>query len=213
LFKNYINIKRQRNRIPVRAKQLIVILLLGMVVINGYAQSAKEHYKQGLEAQKKSNFKEAAKSFTSAINLKSDYTEAYFERANCNFNLKQFENALSDYIYLHRKSPLNENYIIKAALSYIELKRWAEAQTMFMKLESDEINLHIAEAKVKMALCKIMLRNFEEAVQYLSESLSIFADDDQIYFYKGIASDSLNDYQTAVICYTKSIEIIKQKLS
>jgi tetratricopeptide (TPR) repeat protein len=212
LFKNHINIKRQRNRIPVRAKQLIVILLLGMVVINGYAQSAKEHYKQGLEAQKKSNFKEATKSFTSAINLKSDYTEAYFERANCNFNLKQFENALSDYIYLHRKSPLNENYIIKAALSYIELKRWAEAQTMFMKLESDEINLHIAEAKVKMALCKIMLRNFEEAVQYLSESLSIFADDDQIYFYKGIASDSLNDYQTAVICYTKSIEIIKQKL-
>jgi tetratricopeptide (TPR) repeat protein len=81
-----------------------------------------------------------------------------------------------------------------------------------MKLEADDLNLHIAEAKVKMAQCKIMLKHFEEAVQYLSESISIFENDDQIYYYKGVASDSLKDYQTAALCYAKSILICDEKL-
>lgn len=176
------------------------------------AQTAKEYYKLGVDAEKKGNYKEAVKNFTTAINLKPDYNEAYFERGNANFMLKQFELSLPDYIYLHRLSPLNENYIIKAALNYMELKRWSDAQNMLMKLEADDLNLHIAEAKIKMAQCKIMLKNFEEAVQYLSESISIFEQDDQIYYYKGIASDSLKDYQTGAICFAKSIEINDQKL-
>jgi len=176
------------------------------------AQTAKEYYKLGVDAEKKGNYKEAVKNFTTAINLKPDYNEAYFERGNANFMLKQFELSLPDYIYLHRLSPLNENYIIKAALNYMELKRWSDAQNMLMKLEADDLNLHIAEAKIKMAQCKIMLKNFEDAVQYLSESISIFEQDDQIYYYKGIASDSLKDYQTGAICFAKSIEINDQKL-
>lgn len=177
------------------------------------AQSAKEFYKSGIEAQKRNQCNEAIKKFTAAINLKPDITEAYLERANCNFKLKQFELALPDFIYLHRMAPLNENYIIKTALTYMELKRWPDAQSMFMKLEADDLNLHIAEAKVKMAQCKIMLKNYEEAVQYLSESISIFENDDQIFYYKGVASDSLNDFQTAAICYEKCIALVNQRVT
>ena len=166
----------------------------------------------GLEAQKKGSYAAAIKNYNAAINLKPNYNEAYFERANVNFILKQFEEALKDYLSLHRSIPLNESYIYKAALTYMELKRWADAQNMLMKLEADDMNLHVAEAKIKMAQCKIMLKNYEEAVAYLSESTSMFVDDDQIFFYKGIASDSLKDYQSAVICYSKSIEINEQKL-
>lgn len=186
---------------------LAIIMLLASIKNPAKAQSAKEFYKKGIEAQKSNNCKEALKSFNTAIDLKADYTDAYYQRANCYTKLKQCDLALQDYIYLHRIMPLNENYIIKAALSYMDLKRYADAQNMLMKLEADDMNLHIAEAKVRMAQCKIMLKQFDEAVQYLSESLSIFANDDQIYFYKGVASDSLKDYQTAILCFTKSIEI------
>lgn len=175
------------------------------------AQSAKEYYKKGIEAQKNNNCKDAIRNFNTAIDLKGDFTEAYFQRAACYSRLNQYEQALHDYIYLHRITPLNESYIIKAALTYMNLKRYSDAQNMLMKLEADDMNLHIAEAKVKMAQCKIMLKNYEEAVQYLTESLSIFSNEDQIYFYKGVASDSLKDYQAALLCYTKSIELVNEK--
>lgn len=188
---------------------MICFLLCGNVLL---AQSAKELYKKGVEAQKVNNCKEAIKSFNLAIDLRADYTDAYMQRAYCYFKLNQYELALQDYNYLHRISPLNENFIIKCALAYMELKRYADAQNMLMKLEADDMNLHIAEAKTKMAQCKIMMKNYDDAVQYLSESISIFPNDDQIFFYKGVASDSLKDYQTAVICFSKSLEFIEQKI-
>ncbi|HRG58379.1 MAG TPA: tetratricopeptide repeat protein [Bacteroidia bacterium] len=194
-------------------KCLLIVLLSYILNFNPlFAQSAKEFYKKGIEAQKTNNCKDAIKSFNMAIDLKGDYAEAYLQRANCYFKLKQFELALQDYNNLHRINPLNENFIIKSALTYMELKRYADAQNMLMKLEADDMNLHIAEGKTKMAQCKIMMKNYEDAVQYLSESISIFPDDDQIFYYKGVASDSLRDYQTAVICFTKSLEFIEQKL-
>jgi tetratricopeptide (TPR) repeat protein len=210
----YLKTYRSVDPVNTSFKSVFYLILFGFVFlsIGLKAQSAKEFYKNGLSSQKKGFYKEAIGYFTSAINLKADYTDAYFERGNSNFKLKQFELALPDYIYLHRMAPKNESYIIKASLAYMELKRWSDAQSMLLKLEADDINLHVAEAKVRMAKCKIMLKNYEEAVQYLSESISIFADDDQIFYYKGIASDSLKDYQTAVICYNKSLEIIDQKL-
>jgi tetratricopeptide (TPR) repeat protein len=183
-----------------------------MVEHTAGAQTAKEFFKKGVEAQKSNNYKDAIKNFNAAIDLKADYQDAYFQRASCYYKQKQYELALQDYIYLHRIQPLNENYIIKSALTYMDLKRYADAQNMLMKLEADDMNLHIAEAKVKMAQCKIMLKNYDDAIQYLSESLSIFDHEDQIYFYKGVASDSLKDYQTSILCYTKSIEIVNEKL-
>lgn len=192
-------------------KLLIITLFSSFCFSSSKAQTAKEFYKIGLSAQKVKNYSEAVKSFSACINLKPDYTEAYLERANCNFELKKFEASLPDYVYLQRLNPLNENYIIKCALTYLELKRWADAQNMLMKLESDEINLHIADAKIKMATCKLMLKNFEDALLYLTESTTIFPDNDYIFYFKGIASDSLKDFQTAVLSYTKAIELNELK--
>jgi tetratricopeptide (TPR) repeat protein len=210
-----LNITYTFVRLDEKLVKICFLLVLSIFCLKSnlsFSQNAKELYKNGIVAQKNNNHKEAIKHFSKAIDLKPDYSEAYWERANSYFKLKNFELALPDYVHLHRRAPLNENYIIKLAITYMQLKRWSDAQYMLMKLEADDMNLHIAEAKVKMAQCKIMLKNFEEAVQYLSESISIFADDDQIYYYKGVASDSLKDYQTSALCYSKSIEIVEQNL-
>lgn len=193
------------------AKLFLFFAVLMLMSFSSNGQSAKESFKSGQAAQKKGNFKEALRLYSTAINLKADYSEAYLERANCNFALGQFESALPDYIYLHRLSPLNETYIYKSALTYIALKRWADGQHMLMKLEADDMNLHVIEAKIKLAWCKIMLKNYEEAVQYLSETISMFANDDYVYYYKGIACDSLKEFQSAALCYSKAVEIIEQK--
>jgi tetratricopeptide (TPR) repeat protein len=95
----------------------LILISFSFIGIELKAQSAKDLYKSGIASQKAGNYKEAVKQFSAAINLKSDYTDAYFERANSNFNLNQFEQALPDYIYLHRLTPLNESYIIKASIT------------------------------------------------------------------------------------------------
>lgn len=176
------------------------------------AQTAKSFYKSGISNQKKGNCKEAINNFNSAINLNPKYTDALKARALCYFNLKNYKEAIVDYDFLYKQDLLNENYIIKLALSYFELNRWADAHNMFLKLEAPEINLHIEEAKVKVAQCKIMLQDYNGAIQYLNENLSAFNENDLMYYYKGIAASNLKEYQAAALSFKKAIDVNDNKL-
>ncbi|MCC6252383.1 MAG: tetratricopeptide repeat protein [Bacteroidia bacterium] len=190
-----------------------IILFVFFPLHYSFSQSAKSFFKKGQSQVQSGNCEDAVISFSSAINLKPDYNTAYYERANCYFNLKKYEKALADYAYLYSKDPLKEDYIIKMALTYYSLNRWPETQNMLLKLEAPEMNVHIAEAKVILGRCKIYMHNFEDALQYLTSSIIIFPTNDQIYFYKGNVSDSLKNYQAGVLCYNQALDIIKLKLA
>ena len=190
----------------------IFTCLLFIITNAALAQSAKDFYRAGIEAQKKDNCPEAIKQFSSAITAKPNYTDAYLQRGNCYFKMKEYEFAIMDYLFLNGAHPMKEDYIIKCGITYLAMQRYADAQAMLLKLEIPEINLHVAEAKTMIAKCKIMMKNFEEAISYLSDNQSMFNDDDQLFYYKGIACDSLKDYQNAAFSYVRSIQIIDEKI-
>ena len=101
--------------------------ILYMNINSAKAQSAKDFYKAGVEAQKKDNFTEAIKQFSSAITAKPNYTDAYLQRGNCYFRMKEYEFAIIDYLYLNGEHPLKEDYIIKCGITYMAMQRYADA--------------------------------------------------------------------------------------
>ena len=61
-----------------------LILMISMATI---AQTAAEWNKQGVDHSKKFEYKQAYECFTKAIELKSDFAEAYYNRATVWFEL------------------------------------------------------------------------------------------------------------------------------
>lgn len=61
-----------------------LILMLSMAT---FAQTAAEWNKQGVDHSKKFEYKQAYECFTKAIELKSDFAEAYYNRATVWFEL------------------------------------------------------------------------------------------------------------------------------
>ena len=209
-FRKYIILMFKSTTNPLKVKFFICVALLFLYGFSVQAQSAKTLFKSGKEAAKQNKHTEAIAFFTDALLKKPNYLEVFEERSKSYLALKNYEKALADFLFLQKQSPKETKYIIASANNYMLLLRWADAQYMFMKLESDAINLHILEAKEKVILCKLYLKNFEDAFYYINENISIFPESDMLYFYKGVDADSLKDYQTAIFSYTEAIKLKQQ---
>jgi tetratricopeptide (TPR) repeat protein len=67
-----------------------IILIAGLLIAisaSVFAQNATEWNKQGVAHAKKFEYKQAYECFTKAIELKADFAEAYYNRANVWFEL------------------------------------------------------------------------------------------------------------------------------
>lgn len=73
--------------IPLMKKIFLFTVLLVAFSMLSSAQTAQEWNKKGLDLVKKYEYKEAYNCFTKAIELKADFAEAYFNRAEAWFNL------------------------------------------------------------------------------------------------------------------------------
>ena len=69
-------------------KKIVLFIALSLVLsIATFAQSATEWNKQGVEHSKKFEYKQAYECFTKAIELNSEFAEAYYNRATVWFEL------------------------------------------------------------------------------------------------------------------------------
>lgn len=118
------------------AKRVNIFTSMGLIFIVGWvsfllvtlAPSCPAHFKkpeyyyeQGKIESKKGNAYVAIKLFTRAIKIKSDYLEAYAERAKSNIEIDSVLNAISDYDSILAMNNLN----VQQRGEYIYLKSYA----------------------------------------------------------------------------------------
>ncbi|PKL86889.1 MAG: hypothetical protein CVV22_02020 [Ignavibacteriae bacterium HGW-Ignavibacteriae-1] len=63
------------------------------------------------------------------------------------------------------------------------------------------------EEKIKIAVGLINSKSFESALAKLDEIISQDSSNAEAHYYSGVAQEGLEDYEKAIECYTKTIEI------
>lgn len=101
-------------------------------------KDASEWLKLGQALVKKAKLQEALSFFSKAIEMKSDYAEAYLERASTYSDLKQYDKAIQDAtiaLSLKLKDPIDVIYAhYTRGYSYYFLKKYSKAIEDFSKL-------------------------------------------------------------------------------
>jgi tetratricopeptide (TPR) repeat protein len=107
----------------------VITLLLIIISINCFGQSAEKEYQEGIEFAKKNDFFKAILSYTSAI-IVNPYEWQYYQSRGYAYSVtKSYDNALSDINMALKLKPKHENYgclAIRARL-LIEMRKYSDA--------------------------------------------------------------------------------------
>jgi len=93
-------------------KKLILLLLL--VPLISFGQTAEDYFNRGVAKEKLKDYKEVIVDYSKAIELNSDYVDAYYNRGNAKYDLKDYKEAIVESLNLLRMSQL---------IIFLEIKR------------------------------------------------------------------------------------------
>ena len=183
-------------------KILFLSIIFSFVSFSLTAQSPKKVYKTGVDFYESKNYDDAIAQFTKALDLKTEYVDAYIMRAKCYEALSDKQSAVSDYRRAQAFEPTNEVVFYKAGLIYVELNQDSLAEDMFKQaIGNDKRYL-----EVYPHLVKTLLRNGKaDQALVTAQSWSILKGNDLSYYYYAVAYDSLGQYEKSMAKYDKSI--------
>ena len=138
-------------------------------------------------------FEEALSSVNKAIEIKSDYAEAHYQRGFNLIELKRLDEALISYdraIVLKRDYA--EAYLGHATVLQ-ELKRLEEALTSYER--AIELNRDYAEAYLGRGIVFNELKRLDEALTSYERAIELKSDYAEVYFNKSLLLLSLQDFE------------------
>lgn len=147
------------------------------------------------EADAEQNDKAVA-DYTEAIRLKPDYADAYNERGQAYFKLKQFDKAISDYSDAIRiKSDFAEAYSNRA-FTYTRLGQFEKALADCN--EAIRIKPDFAEAYKNRANPHNSLQQYEDAINDCNQAIRLKPDYAEAYANRATSYNGLKQYDKAI---------------
>ncbi|MEP6750494.1 MAG: tetratricopeptide repeat protein [Bacteroidota bacterium] len=143
-------------------------------------KSASLYIKKGLLLLQKNDFKEAEKNFTSAIRIDSSIGSAFFNRGKCQYGLKRYANAATDFESA-RTAGLETNYLTEIA---------GFAEVLYAK--STE---------------KFNQKAIDSALFYVSSAISITPSNSTYWFNRGEYLFAANKMEQAITNYDRAIQL------
>lgn len=140
--------------------------------------NAVEWYEKGYQAYVAKRYEEALHDYTKAIEIRSDYADAYYARGNVHDIMHNFEQAIRD---VTKAIELNNNFV------------WA------YYLRGILYN--------KCAVLYSTPGNYKPAIRDLTKAIELKSDFTEAYHYRGLIYYALGNYQQAIRDHTKAIEI------
>ncbi|MEQ8624559.1 MAG: tetratricopeptide repeat protein [Vicingaceae bacterium] len=189
-------------------KSTFSILLLSSVLAflsSSFAQSPKKYFKTGEDFVEAENHQDAIIQFTKAIEIKSDYTDAYLERAKSYEKLEKLEDAAEDYNRLVALETKESEFPYNLGRLYFDLEKYQKSvEALSIAIELDKKYLSAIQMR---SLALIKLGKYEEALADCNRAIEIEKKDGVNYYNHGVVSDSLEDYETAEADFTKAIQL------
>ena len=210
-------------------KKSILISSLLFTILCSYAQTAKKLYKNGRDKYSKDDYKGAIADFTKAIELDanyaeayefrgfikneikdyqganedfskaieidSNYVEAYIDRGDLKYNLKEYQSAINDYTKAIQIDSTDYIFFSKRAHAKFDLNNDKEAIGDFNKAIELNPNFKLDQGHYKKTLTENS-KDIQEAINYAND-----------YLYRGLANNKLSNYKSAIIDFTKVLEV------
>ena len=154
---------------------------------------------RGLVKNELKDYQGSIEDYNKAIEIDSTCALAYNNRGFTKYKQQDFSGALADY---NKAILLNPR--LKIALDN-KAKLLSEVCMKDDKDFSEKFYLSLGISNVNNGDLKEAVTNFDEALKYNPNS-------DLVYFYKGVAYQTLNNEEKAIDCYTKSIELNKKMI-
>ena len=151
------------------------------------------------------NFEEAIKLCDEAIEKDDKDEEAYFYKANCKFELKDYNSAIEDLNKAIEINPNDEKSYSNRGLSKSYLRKYEESIEDYNK--SIEINPNNEMAYINRGFAKSNLGKYEESIEDYNKVIELNPNNEKAYFSRGLSKSYLRKYKESIEDYNKAIEI------
>jgi tetratricopeptide (TPR) repeat protein len=183
-----------------------IVLIAGLFIFSfiAHSQSPKKVYKTGVEFYNSKNYNDAIEQFTEAIELKTDYVDAYVKRAESYMAIDKAEDAVDDYRRALAFDDNNEDLYYDAGIIYYELKN----DSLAIEMLNEVLAIKRSYIQTYPYLVKLYLRNDNKekglaiSKQWVSQNRTELS-----YYYEGIAYDSLKQFSNSLNSYSNSIKM------
>lgn len=181
---------------------MLLLCFCRMVEAQGPVQDISP-LEKARQSKEQLRYEEAIDAYTHHLESNPADYDAYIERALCSEKLNRYEEAINDYKAAIGLKPGEIDLYRKALIDYLQIENYNKATEMFATMV--DIKNKTVNAYQKMALNKIKSRDFEGAVKEINTALDYDNTLDYSHFIKGVAMDSLGNYQLAIQSYLKAI--------
>jgi tetratricopeptide (TPR) repeat protein len=175
---------------------------------NAVADDAKHpayHSNLGLALQKLNRLDEALASLNSAISLKPDYAEAFYNRGIVLQQLDQPNAAIDDYDRALFLKPDYFQAYSNRGIALTVLRRNAEAVASFD--QALVVKPNYVEAYSNRGKALLEMEHFEAAIESCDQAIRLKHDYAEAHFNRGIALKALGQLVDAIASYDRAIAI------
>jgi tetratricopeptide (TPR) repeat protein/tellurite resistance protein len=173
------------------------------------AAQAEEFFNFGLKNFQSGNFDVALLDFSSAIQLKPDYTDAYQNRGMCFFSLKNFDEAIKEFDKVLGLNPNNFQVLHFRGIAHSRRGEYALAVADLTKAaELDDSNTDVFFQRGVAYTYLDGLENYDSAVQDFDKVIALAPDYHHGYSYRGLCYYEKGDFDNAVRDCDKAIELL-----
>lgn len=175
-------------------------------------------FQLGTEAFANADFQQAKKYFSDAMII-GNYdpevkAQAYFWRAECNYRIEDYTQAVSDYrTYLSTTNRKNDDIYALAqydlGYAYYKQNNFADAMRWFLRAAESSAQLDkrvVADAYNRVGDCYFSSRNFSQAESYYNRAVEVLPDAaDYGLYQKGFVAGLQRDYPTKIAALDRLI--------
>ncbi|MBS1666595.1 MAG: tetratricopeptide repeat protein [Bacteroidetes bacterium] len=184
--------------------RIYLFLLFIIASVSVQAQTAKTYFENGSIKFRLKKYDQAIADFTKAIELKPDFTDAYYFRALVKLRLKD-SSSISDFTKTIELDPKNAKaYSFRGGVKFT-LKHYQEALPDFDKTISLLPNYE--QAYFYKGSCLMELKNYDESIVQLTKAIELKPDYTAAYYQRAITQYLKKDYSAAVLDFDKTAQL------
>ncbi len=181
-----------------------ILLFAVLIALSAVAQNPKKHYKAASNLFESQLLDEALAEINQAIEIDSNYSNAYVLRGKI-FEAKQdWEKSKNDYEKAAELVPNSANNLFYAGKLNYRIKEYDDALKYLNEAALlDSKSFQVLQYK---SFSHIKLHEFHDAIVAIDKALKI-NETHLCYYTRAVANDSLNKYPEAIVDYNKAISL------